>query len=232
MSPDTGPCSRSTSPGERVPDSGPESLELLPDWRTALAAVAGLAYPFLVYWVLAGQHPWLGLLITLVALLGLCMCLRGAWARCVAIVGTFALAAVTLAFSSPTILLFLPPVCVNLGLAWFFGRTLAPGREALITRFARLEHPQPDIQRMAYTRRLTGIWAAFFLLMAAVSTALAASGAHEAWVWFTAVGNYICVAALFALEYVFRRRTFRSDDRVSTRQQIRMLRDALRDQRW
>ena len=85
------------------------------------------------------------------------------------------LRAVTLAFASPTTLLFLPPVCVNLGLAWFFGRTLAPGREALITRFARLEHPQPDIQRMAYTRRLTGIWAAFFLLMAAVSTALAAT---------------------------------------------------------
>jgi acyl carrier protein len=31
MSPDTGPCSRSTSPGERVPEGGPESLELLPE---------------------------------------------------------------------------------------------------------------------------------------------------------------------------------------------------------
>ena len=232
MSPDTGPCSGRTSPGERVPEGGPESLELLPNWRTALAAVAGLAYPFLVYWVLAGQHPRFGLLITLVALLGLCMCLRGARARCVAIVGTLALATITFALASPSTLLFLPPVCVNLGLAWFFGRTLAPGREALLTRFARLEHSQPDIQHLAYTRRLTGIWAAFFMLMAAVSTALAATGAHEAWVWFTAVGNYLCVAALFALEYVFRRRKFRSDDRVSTRQQIQMLRDALREQRW
>ena len=63
----------------------------------SLAAVAGLAYPFLVYWVLAGQHPWFGLLITLVALLGLCACLRrSVGAMVLAIVGTLALAAVTL----------------------------------------------------------------------------------------------------------------------------------------
>jgi hypothetical protein len=66
--------------------------------------------------------------------------------------------------------------------------------------------------------------------MAAVSTALAATGAHEAWVWFTAVGNYLCVAAFVrARSMCFRRRNFRSDDRVSTRQQIQMLRDALRE---
>ena len=212
-------------------DGDPERLELHPDWRTALVAVAGLAYPFLVYWVLTGQHHWFGLLITLAALIGLCMCLRGVLARCVAIVGTLALAAITIAFASPTTLLFLPPVCMNLGLAWFFGRTLAPGREALVTRFARLEHPQPDVQVLAYTRRLTGIWMVFFLLMAAVSTALAATGAREAWVWFTAVGNYLCVATLFALEYVYRRRKFPRDGRVSPRQQIRMLRAALRNGR-
>lgn len=231
MSPDTGRCSDRDSTGQRVPDGGPERLELLPDWRTALAAVAGLAYPFLVYWVLAGQHPWVGLLITLAALLGLCMCLRGIRARWASIVGTLALAVITFAFASPTTLLFLPPVCMNLGLAWFFGRTLAPGREALITRFARLEHPQPDVQVLAYTRRLTGVWTAFFLLMAAVSTALAVTDAREAWVWFTAVGNYLCVAALFALEYVFRRRKFPRDGRVSPTQQMRMLRAALRNER-
>ena len=231
MSPDTGPCSDRASTGQRVPDGVPERLELLPHWRTALAAVAGLAYPFLVYWSLAGQHAWFGLLITLAALLGLCMCLRGTRARCAAIGGTLALAALAFAFMSPTTLLFLPPVCVNLGLAWFFGRTLGPGREALITRFARLEHPQPDVQRLAYTRRLTGIWAAFFLLMVAVSTALAATGAHEAWVWFTAVGNYLCVAGFFALEIVFRRWKFPRDLRVSPTQQIQMLRAALRNER-
>ena len=84
---------------------------------------------------------------------------------------------------------------------------------------------------LAYTRRLTCIWAAFFLAMAATSAALSASGAHEAWVWFTAVGNYLCVVALFAIEYVYRRRRFPHHAAVSPRQQIQMLRAALRNQR-
>jgi uncharacterized membrane protein len=157
---------------------------------------AGVAYPFLVYGLLASGHPSLGM--------------------------------------APATLLFLPPVCINLGLAWVFGRTLAPGREALITRFARMEDPQPDPAVLAYTRRLTWVWVVFFLVMAAVSAALAAlaaSGAREAWVWFTAVGNYLCVAALFAVEYVYRRRRFPRNAAASPRQQIRMLRAALRNQR-
>ena len=128
------------------------------------------------------------------------------------------------------LLLFLPPVCVNLGLAWFFGRTLTSGREALITRFARLEHGQPEPRIMAYTRRLTWVWVAFFLIMAAISVALAASSAREAWVWFTAIGNYLCVAALFAIEYGYRRWRFPRKDHVSPRQQLLMLRAAFRKQ--
>jgi uncharacterized membrane protein len=128
-------------------------------------------------------------------------------------------------------LFFLPPVCVNLGLAWFFGHTLTPGRVALITRFARLEHRQPDPRKMTYTRRLTWVWVMFFLFMAMISVALAASGAHEAWVWFTAVGNYLCVAALFAIEYGYRRWRFPHEDRTSLWRHILMMRAALRNQR-
>jgi len=129
------------------------------------------------------------------------------------------------------LLLFLPPVGVNLGLAWFFGRTLAPGREALITRFARLEHGQPDPRLLAYTHRLTWVWTVFFLVMAMVSVALAASGVREAWVWFTAVGNYLCVAALFAIEHAYRRWRFPHNDSVSPWQQILMMRAALWNRR-
>jgi len=128
------------------------------------------------------------------------------------------------------LLLFLPPVGVNLGLAWFFGRTLKSGREALITRFARLERGEPEPRIMTYTRRLTWVWVVFFLIMAAISVALAASGAREAWVWFTAIGNYLCVAALFAIEYGYRRWRLPRKDHVSPRQQLLMMRAALRDQ--
>ena len=203
----------------------------LPGWRALLTVAASLAYPFMVYWVLAQRHPWYGLLFALAALLGLCACLPQRRARAAAVLGVLALIAAAGAFAAPSLLLFLPPVCVNLGLAWFFGHTLASGREALITHFARLEHAEPDPRILAYTRRLTWVWTVFFVIMAGVSVALAAFGVHEAWVWFTAVGNYLCVAALFGVEYGYRRRRFPRKDHVSPGQQILMMRAALRNHR-
>lgn len=60
-------------------------------------------------------------------------------------------------------------------LAWFFGRTLRAGREALITRIARISDPAlpPALQR--YTRRLTALWCGWFVLAALASLALGAA---------------------------------------------------------
>ena len=235
MSPDIGRSSISPPADEPVSDRGAMRvhwrLGWLLGWRTLLPVAAALAYPFLVYRVLVQQHPWAGLLLALTALLGLGACLSRRRARTMAVLGVLALAAVAVAFAASSWMLYLPPVCVNLGLAWFFGHTLAPGREALITRFARLEHSEPDPRVLVYTRRLTWIWTVFFVIMAVVSVALAAFGIREAWVWFTAVGNYLCVAALFAIEYGYRRWQFPRKDHVSPRQQLLMMRAALRNDR-
>lgn len=51
-------------------------------------------------------------------------------------------------------------------LAWFFGRTLRPGQEALITRIARVGDPALPPALVRYTRRLTAIWCAYFVLAA------------------------------------------------------------------
>jgi uncharacterized membrane protein len=229
MSPDIAPSSRSPDEGAIAVPRGARNVR----WRAVLSVVACVAYPFLVYWVLAQRRPWLGLALTLAALLGLCASLPQLRMRVMAALLVLALAAAAVAFADPSSLLFLPPLSVNLGLAWFFGRTLAPGREALITRFARLERSEPQPDKLTYARRLTWVWTMFFLLMAAISAVLAASGAHAAWMWFTAVGNYLCVAALFALEYAYRRRRFPRDDhrsgQISPRQQMDLLRAALRE---
>jgi uncharacterized membrane protein len=60
-------------------------------------------------------------------------------------------------------------------LAFFFGRTLRPGREPLITRIARVSDPAlaPALQR--YTRRLTALWCGWFLLAALLSLAFGRS---------------------------------------------------------
>jgi uncharacterized membrane protein len=231
MSPDIAPSRLPPGEGAAARDSAPISPGSGIKWRPLLSFSACVVYPFLVYWVLSQRQAWPGLLLTGAALLGLCLCLPGWRARILAIIAVAALAGAAVALATPSSLLFLPPLAVNLGLAWFFGRTLPPGREALITRFARLGQDELDPAVVAYTRRLTWVWVAFFLLMAAVSASLAGFGAHWAWAWFTAVGNYLCVAALFAIEYAYRRRRFPRHGQPSPRDQLMMVRDALRDSR-
>ena len=55
-----------------------------------------------------------------------------------------------------------PQMFCYIGLLWFFGRSLSPHREALITRLARFVHGEisPAVER--YTRRLTVFWSVFF----------------------------------------------------------------------
>lgn len=57
-------------------------------------------------------------------------------------------------------------------LAWlaiFFGRTLRPGQTPLIERFARVSNPAMSPEFCIYTRRLTGIWCAYFVFAAVAS---------------------------------------------------------------
>jgi uncharacterized membrane protein len=221
---------RSKVPPQRDPpdpDRGPARAH----WAAWFPAAAALAYPFLVYWVLGQPRQWPGLLLTMTALLGLCLCIPGTRVRIVVALVAFALAAAGVASANELTLLFLPPILVNLGLAGLFGHTLTNGGEALITRFARMEEPAPDSAVLIYTRRLTFVWTAFFLGMAGVSGCLAAFAPREAWVWFTAVGNYLCVAALFAIEYAYRQRRFPRKNHVSPRRQLALLRAALRARR-
>ncbi|HZY15735.1 MAG TPA: hypothetical protein VFE74_03855, partial [Ramlibacter sp.] len=54
-------------------------------------------------------------------------------------------------------------------LAWFFGRTLRAGQEALITRIARVSDPDLPPALRRYTRRLTALWCGWFVLAALAS---------------------------------------------------------------
>jgi uncharacterized membrane protein len=118
-------------------------------------------------------------------------------------------------------------VAIDLALAWrgfsllmlgwlavFFGRTLLPGREALITRIARVSDPQlaPDLVR--YTRALTGVWSAYFV---AAALAAAAWGGGRPW-----LGPMVGAGAalLFVIEHRLRKLVFPGRDFPALRQQL------------
>jgi uncharacterized membrane protein len=102
----------------------------------------------------------------------------------------------------------LPSLIVNLLLVWFFARTLVPGRTPLVTLFARLIHDAPTLafERERYARQVTWAWCLFFLANIAISAALAAFSSLAVWSLFANVLAVPLVVAMFAAEYVYRRR--------------------------
>ena len=102
----------------------------------------------------------------------------------------------------------------NLVLALLFGRTLAAGREPLVTTFARIAHGtlEPDVLR--YTRRVTVAWTAFFVALFAVSSALYFGGPRGAWSTFANLLSPLLVGAMFVVEYAVRHRVLPGHRRI------------------
>jgi uncharacterized membrane protein len=186
-----------------------------------------LAYPLLA---LAGTllHRQSLSLAALALLLGLLMwpALRqrhpGAWLLWLGLLAVMGwLAARGLA----ALLLDAVPLLLNLLLAWIFGRTLRAGRQPLVAQFIEaIEGPprlaMPGIAR--YARHLTAFWAVLLAAQAVVlgvllccqvpGGLLARMGVAAPWpvpqAWvqgYVHLGAYLLLAAVFVLEYLFRR---------------------------
>ena len=100
-------------------------------------------------------------------------------------------------------------------LAYFFGRTLRTGNTPLIERFARVSTPKMTPALCRYTRRLTGIWCAYFLVAAVVSLV-----ANNATVW-TGLCIWIGSAALFIGEHRLRPKFFPGQEFPGLVQQVK-----------
>ena len=114
-------------------------------------------------------------------------------------------------------IVYAPPLAAFAFMAYFFHRTLRPGSEPLITRVARMEHPDlpPDMARHA--RMLTWIWSLCFVLLFLVALALAPLLELDLWSrWVHALG-YIVPGLLFLGEYVYRHYRFRERQHGSLR---------------
>ena len=97
-----------------------------------------------------------------------------------------------------------PHAAINLLLLWVFGRTLARGREPLITGFARRVHGSLPPHIESYTRRVTLAWCLFFAAQVVVSALLFAAASLETWSLFVNVLSFPLIVLLFVAEYVYR----------------------------
>ena len=89
-------------------------------------------------------------------------------------------------------------------LFWFFGRTLLPGREALVTSLARMVHGELPAEIERYTRRVTAFWCWVFAAMFAASPVLFVFARLETWSLLANVLNFPLIAVAFVGEYAWR----------------------------
>jgi len=97
------------------------------------------------------------------------------------------------------------PVLVNLLLLGLFGLSLRFG-PPLVERLARVREPELPAVAIHYTRQVTKVWAAFFLLNALLAAALTLWAPLAWWALYTGVIAYGLMGLLFAGEWLVRQR--------------------------
>lgn len=126
------------------------------------------------------------------------------------------------------LLYFIQHVGTNLALATLFGSSLFGQREALVSKFARLAQGGTISPLKArYTRQVTTAWTLFFLLTAAVSTALFWQASPVTWSVFANLLSLPLVGLMFAGELFFRHRRLPPEEISSIADSIRGYRAAM-----
>lgn len=163
-----------------------------------------LVYPAVVYFALdrVGPTP---LALVFVGALGLRLVLvrlkRFVWLAVFLLVATCFLLAI-FTTNSPVLLKFYPVVVNAAFLVMFAVSLFYP--PSMIERFASMAGMSMTHQGRVYTRGVTAVWCAFFVVNGAVIGWLATSGDDRLWALYTGLYSYIAMGTLFAVEYIYR----------------------------
>lgn len=173
-------------------------------WIAAALLLAGLLYPFAVYFGIEHLSP--RLFAAVLAALWLSRVLlapRAAGGRLLA--GGALLFCLALALLDEPALLRWYPVLVSLCMLAVFGFTLIQG-PPLIERLARLREPQLPPKAVRYTRRVTQVWVLFFIFNASLATVLTLWAPLSWWTLYNGLIAYLLMGLLFAGEWLVRQR--------------------------
>jgi len=166
--------------------------------------LAGLLYPFAVYFGMARFAPWQFAL--LLGGLWLARALTGGrrpadlWMAGLALVfcGLLAL------FNSPLLLRWYP-VLISTFMLSLFGLSLKFG-PPVIERLARLREPELPAIAIHYTRQVTKVWCLFFLLNGLVAASLTLWAPLSWWTLYNGLIAYGLMGLLFAIEWLVRQK--------------------------
>lgn len=166
--------------------------------------LAGLLYPFAVYYGMAHFAPWQFAL--LLGGLWLAKALAGKrqpgslWMAGAVIAFCLLLAL----FDSPVLLRWYP-VLISALLLGLFAASLKYG-PPMVERLARLREPQLPPRAVVYTRQVTWAWCVFFLGNGLCAAALTLWAPLSWWTLYTGLISYGLIGLMFAIEWLIRQR--------------------------
>lgn len=98
----------------------------------------------------------------------------------------------------------IPPILINAGLAYVFGRTLFSGRDPLISHFSRLSRGTNPEPLVSYTRTVTWIWTIYFVVFSIIALYSGVYMPVKSWTWLVNIGGPGSAIVLFLGEHAFR----------------------------
>jgi len=106
-------------------------------------------------------------------------------------------------------LMYVPPIFIPLSVLVLFARSLRKNQVPVVTRVALQIRGSLPPELETYTRMVTQGWVVLLIVMASSSLLLALYATPKFWSLMTNVVQYFLLAAVFLLEYLFRRVYFR-----------------------
>ncbi len=173
--------------------------------RTAGLALllAGLAYPFAVYFGIEHLSP--RVFAALLGALWLARLLSSARAVSRAMAVVALLFCLALALLDDDVLLRWYPVLINAAMLALFAGSLFVGMP-VIERLARLQEPDLAEAGVRYTRQVTKVWVGFFVINGTIAAALTLWAPLAWWTLYNGLIAYLLMGLLFAAEWLVRQR--------------------------
>ena len=165
--------------------------------------LAGLAYPFAVYFGIEHLSP--RLFAALLGALWLAHLLSSARAASRATAAVALLFCLVLALLDDDVLLRWYPVLINVAMLALFAGSLFVGMP-VIERLARLQEPDLAEAGVRYTRQVTKVWVGFFVINGTIAAALTLWAPLAWWTLYNGLIAYLLMGLLFAGEWQVRQR--------------------------
>jgi uncharacterized membrane protein len=166
--------------------------------------LAGVLYPFAVYYGTEHFAPWQFALLLGVLWLGRALTADRRPVTLITALIAIGFCLLLGLLDSPQLLRWYP-VLISASMLSLFGLSLIIG-PPIIERLARLTDPQLPDRAIRYTRQVTIVWCWFFLANGLVATSLTLWAPLAWWALYTGLVSYGLMGLLFAGEWLVRRR--------------------------